>query len=131
MPPEILVVDDDEDICMVVKLILEGEGLRVTEASDGEEALAKLRGGLQPRLILLDMMMPKMDGEAFLRELHRDPQRRHLPVVIMSGNRQSRQRAAELSVQGYLIKPVELDELLRVVRQFAGWGQSGELDAHA
>jgi len=112
----VMVVDDDEDIREIVKLSLEASGYRVTTAVDGLEAWQHLNASAPPSLILLDLMMPRMDGEEFMKTLRSSPQA-NIPVVIMSGHNASIQKAEELKVNGCLTKPVELDELLGTVRR--------------
>jgi len=112
----VMVVDDDEDIREIVKLSLEASGYRVTTAVDGLEAWQHLNDSAPPSLILLDLMMPRMDGEEFMKTLRSSPQA-NIPVVIMSGHNASNQKAEELKVNGCLTKPVELDELLGTVRR--------------
>jgi DNA-binding response OmpR family regulator len=112
----VMVVDDDEDIREIVKLSLEAAGFRVTTAVDGLEAWQHLNANAPPSLILLDLMMPRMDGEEFIKTL-RASRQASIPVVIMSGHGASNQKAQELRANGYLTKPVELDELLGTVRR--------------
>lgn len=113
----IMIVDDDEDIRDITKLLLESAGYAVLTAMDGIDAWRLLNAGARVSLILLDMMMPRMDGEQFLQSLRGSP-RADLPVVIMSGHTAARQKARELGANGCLIKPVDLDELLETVRRF-------------
>jgi chemosensory pili system protein ChpA (sensor histidine kinase/response regulator) len=112
----ILVVEDDDDIREVVEEILSSEGYRVEVAKDGIDALGKLDGDTRPLLILLDMMMPRMDGETFLRALRARPPLADAPVVVISGNAAARERAHALHAAACLVKPFELDELLGLVR---------------
>jgi CheY-like chemotaxis protein len=85
MKVKVLVVDDDQDIRSLVRMILESKGMEVDEAATGEEALHKLRGGDdKPDLILLDVMMPGMNGWEVLRELKRDTELQSIPVVMLS-----------------------------------------------
>jgi CheY-like chemotaxis protein len=114
----VMVVDDDEDIREMAKLLLEGEGHRVAAAADGQDAWQQLEAGESPSLILLDLMMPRMDGEQFLRTL-RASSRGSIPVVIMSGHSAASARARELEANGCLTKPIEIDDLLAAVRRFA------------
>lgn len=116
--PSVLVVDDDDDIRDVLGVLLETEGFHVDTARDGLEALAQLKAGPPPAVVLLDMMMPRMDGESLIREMQRDPAVADVPVVIMSGHSAVREKAAALDAAACLVKPVEVDELLRVVRRF-------------
>jgi chemosensory pili system protein ChpA (sensor histidine kinase/response regulator) len=112
----ILVVEDDDDIREVVEEILSSEGYRVEVAKDGIDALGKLDGDTRPLLILLDMMMPRMDGETFLRALRARPPLADAPVVVISGNAAAREKAHALHAAACLVKPFELDELLGLVR---------------
>ena len=116
----ILVVDDDADIRAILGMVLAAEGHEVETAADGVAALARLRGGPRPSLILLDMMMPLLDGEGFLRELRSDPGTAGVPVVILSGHPAGGRKASELGAAGYLAKPVELVELIGAVERAGG-----------
>jgi CheY-like chemotaxis protein len=113
----ILVVEDDDDIREVVEEVLASEGYRVDVAKDGIDALGKLAGEARPPLILLDMMMPRMDGETFLRALRARPALADAPVVVISGNAAVREKASALHAAACLVKPFELDELLGLVRR--------------
>jgi CheY-like chemotaxis protein len=112
----VMVVDDDEDIREIVKLSLEAAGYQVTTAVDGIEAWQRLTASALPSLILVDLMMPRMDGEEFIKALRASPQA-SIPVIIMSGYTAATQKAEELRANGYLTKPVELDELVGIVRR--------------
>ena len=112
-----MVVDDDEDIREMAKLLLESEGHRVTTAADGLDAWRQLEAGESPSLILLDLMMPRMDGEQFLHTL-RASARASIPVVIMSGHSAASAVARELEANACLTKPIELEDLLEMVRRF-------------
>jgi CheY-like chemotaxis protein len=114
----ILIVDDDEDICEVLKFFLEAEGYCVSVACDGLDAWEQIQTRDLPKLILLDWMMPRMDGEQFLAKLRAD-RLPEIAVVILSGNDAARRKAQELEAVGCLTKPVEFDELLKVVRRYA------------
>jgi CheY-like chemotaxis protein len=113
----VLVVDDDADIRDLMKIILESEGYRVDVASDGIDALEQLQAGTRPALILLDLMMPRMDGEQFLKEM-RSTRFSRTPVVIMSGHAAAQRKADELHAADCLMKPVESSELLKTVKRF-------------
>ena len=117
----VMVVDDDEDIREIVRLSLEAGGYRVTTAVDGLEAWQHLSASTLPSLILLDLMMPRMDGEEFMKTLRASPQA-SIPVVIMSGHSAANEKAEELRANGYLIKPVDLAELLGTVRRTLSQG---------
>ncbi|HEY3356918.1 MAG TPA: response regulator [Polyangia bacterium] len=115
----VLVIDDDFDIRLMIANILELEGFRVQSAANGLEAIRQLQSGLRPTLILLDLMMPVMNGWQFMDEQARDPALRGIPVVLVSGDERLADRAATAGVAGYLRKPVDLDDLLRTVEQYA------------
>ncbi|HEX7942996.1 MAG TPA: response regulator [Gemmatimonadaceae bacterium] len=110
----ILIVDDDPDLLDVTSFVIENEGMAVETASNGEEALALLRAGRIPGLVLLDLMMPVMNGWEFLEEVAKDPSLKAVPVVVLT--------AAECGqVPGameVLNKPMDLMALLRVVARY-------------
>lgn len=114
----VLIVDDDIDIRELMKMLLEAEGYSVDVAADGLEALRRLQTGQRPGLILLDLMMPRMDGEQFVKEMH-SKGCDDVPVVLVSGHVGAQKKAVELDAAGCLMKPVECDELLNIVRQVA------------
>jgi len=114
----VLIVDDDADIREVIKIFLEADGYRVSIAADGLDALEQLRAGLRPGLILLDLMMPRLDGEQFLIQF-RAGRFADTAVVIMSGHSAAEKKADELKADSCLRKPVEAEELLKTVRRFA------------
>ena len=113
----ILVVEDDEDIREVMQEVLTAEGFHVDVATDGIDALGKLEVGASPPLILLDMMMPRMDGETFLRALRGNPALADALVVVISGNAAAREKASDFQAVACLVKPFELDEMLGLVRR--------------
>jgi DNA-binding response OmpR family regulator len=123
MASKILVVDDDPDILEAVTLILESQGYEVVTARDGVEGLANLKAE-QPDLMILDLMMPKMDGFAVCKELQ-DPRwskYRDIPILILTSVREeaSRRRyeletGLELDVADYVEKPMSPDVLLKRV----------------
>ena len=110
-PKYILVVDDDDGIRKLVGEILRLEGHRVEMAGDGLQALT-LMAVTRPDLILLDLIMPVMDGWTFLQHCRTDPQFAHVPVLVMSTTSKLQETANTLGVQGVLCKPFELEELL-------------------
>lgn len=112
----VLVVEDDLDIREVMRMVLEASGYEVLEAGDGAEALVVARAH-RPRLILLDLMMPGMDGFQFRESQLRDPAIAAIPVVIVSGGGAVPEKAAELGAAGYLVKPTDLQRLLAVMRE--------------
>jgi CheY-like chemotaxis protein len=118
-PSYVLVVDDDAAIREALEAVLEDEGYVVRGAANGREALALLRTGVRPpAVILLDLMMPVMSGWDFRAEQQGDPALASIPVVVLSADRDVATKAAALQVPGYLAKPVNLDVLLDVVREY-------------
>ena len=105
----VLVVDDDPDIREIIATLLQHDGYRVEIASNGAEALDKADEH-QPRAVILDAMMPVMDGWDFLARWHTRPAEQRAPVLVVSCLRDWR-RAFDLGAKGYLSKPFELDTL--------------------
>jgi phosphoserine phosphatase RsbU/P len=113
----ILVVDDNRVNRHLLMAVLQRGGFpNVGTAEDGVDALAKIEESA-PDLILLDLMMPRMDGEQFLQTL-RASARASIPVVIVSGHTAATAKARELRADGCLAKPLELDDLLATVERF-------------
>ena len=110
----VLIVDDDPDLLEVTTFVIEGEGLAVETAKHGEEALAVMRAGRLPMLVLLDLMMPVMNGWEFLDEVSKDPTLRAIPVVVLTAGDHTHVPGA----MAILIKPMDLGELIRVVDRY-------------
>ena len=119
----VLIVDDDPDLLDVTSFVIEDEGMAVETARNGEEALALLRTGRLPALVLLDLMMPVMNGWEFLAAVAKDPLLRPLPIVVLTAAEHA-EVAGALEV---LSKPMDLKELLRVVERYV----RGDRDAGA
>ncbi len=116
--PGVLVVEDDLDIGEIVRLILEAEGYPVAVVRNGREAIAYLQAAGPPCLILLDLMMPVMDGWQFRAEQRRDPAWAAVPVVVISADARVPQKASALGATGYLAKPIDFDALLATVKRY-------------
>jgi CheY-like chemotaxis protein len=114
----IVVVDDDQDIREIMKLVLEAEGYSVETAADGASAWKQITGSRRPSLILLDLIMPGMDGKSFVHMLRSGPFA-SVPIVIVSGKKMDHDEVAATEADEVLIKPVEFDQLLQVVRRLA------------
>jgi two-component system chemotaxis response regulator CheY len=114
---DILIVDDDPDIREALSQALEVEGYRVSTALNGRDAWEKLHSGPAPSLILLDLMMPIMNGAEFLVALRADAAFRDLPVVLVSAFDSVAAAHAHQS-QCHLAKPVDLDTLIETVARF-------------
>jgi CheY-like chemotaxis protein len=112
----ILIVEDDLDTREMLGRFLELEGYAVETASNGRQALDRLEEGARACVILLDLMMPVMDGWQFRREQVRNEALASIPVIVVSAA--GRERLQQVRADGYLAKPVDLDELLHQIRQF-------------
>lgn len=117
----VLVVEDDPECSAVLRQIVTLRGHRAIEASDGAVAAALIEAGLQPRLILLDYVMPRMDGRAFMEWLRQDPGRHAIPVVLMTGQQVTMAEAQALGCQERLTKPIDLRVLLTTLSR---WGSA-------
>jgi CheY-like chemotaxis protein/predicted transcriptional regulator len=118
-PPNlVMVVDDDATTREELAEILREEGYEVVTAANGKDALRALRAGQRPGLILLDLAMPVMDGDAFASELRRDPGLVELPVVLLSGQSAAREIATRVEARACLVKPVTYPALLDTVERF-------------
>jgi CheY-like chemotaxis protein len=115
--PPILIVDDDTDLREVLGELLAEEGYPTRLCANGRAALDALREGARPRLILLDLMMPEMNGWQFRQEQLRDDALREIPVVVMTANRVIDDSA--LGGAEVLEKPVGLAEILGAVERHA------------
>jgi CheY-like chemotaxis protein len=117
MPTSILVVDDDADIRMAIAQLLEDAGYHTLMASDGLEALEILRREprLRPSLVLLDVMMPNMDGRQFREQQRLDAELQKIPVIVFSAHDEIASIARTLEADDYLAKPFDASELVDVV----------------
>lgn len=111
----VLIVDDEPDIADTLSMVLRMSGHETSTAHDGAVALERLRGGFPASVILLDLMMPVMDGQAFLAEQHRDPDLRDIPVVVFSGDHARLASTHGPSVVARMRKPIELPHLLETI----------------
>ena len=120
----ILVVDDDQDDLKMISMILEPEGYEVVMAENGIQALEKVESD-DPDLILLDVMMPELDGFAACNKLKSSPESRGIPIVLLTGVAKQITKTKypidgvlRAEAEEYLEKPVDPEELLRVVAGF-------------
>src|SRR4249920_2897921 len=114
--PRVLVVDDEPQVVWVLRFGLESEGYDVATARNGVEALEQVAAH-HPELMVLDVMMPKMDGWAVLRELAKLPAEDRPRVVMVTAlaSVDDRTRAVELGADAYVPKPFDVEELLQVL----------------
>jgi len=116
--PKVLVVDDDRVIQQLLEVNLELEGYDVQIAGNGDEALKTLKS-FQPDVVLLDVMMPKLDGREVCRRIKGDPATAHIPVVFLSARAQDMDvnSGLELGASAYVTKPFDPVDLLDTVQK--------------
>ncbi|MFN2471347.1 MAG: PleD family two-component system response regulator [Gaiellaceae bacterium] len=127
----VLVIDDEAAIRLLCRVNLEAEGIRVLEASDGNDGLAQARGE-RPDVILLDVMMPGLDGWEVAEELVTDERTRDIPIVFLTARADFRDRERGLEAGGiaYLTKPfnpLELAPLIEDLLARLGRGERAEM----
>lgn len=120
----VLVVEDDTDLRAALGDALEGEGIEVALARDGHDALERLRSGLRPAVILLDVLMPGVDGIEFRRRQIGEGFA-EIPVVGMTGDSRQMSVLAALDLAAIISKPLGVAELVRVLREVGTPGESG------
>jgi len=117
----VMLVEDDDGIRTTLARALQDEGYAVTTAANGAEALRALEvANILPGLILLDLMMPVMDGRAFRRQQLQMPRLAGIPVVVLTANSPAVQQVAELKVAQCLVKPMPLQLVLDAVARYCG-----------
>jgi two-component system, chemotaxis family, chemotaxis protein CheY len=119
-PKQVLVVDDEEGLRDLVAMALSARGYEVVSVGNGAAALERLATS-QPDVILLDMLMPMMDGWAFAQAYEHLPEP-HAPVIIMTAAHDAATRAAEIKAAAYLAKPFHLADLYACVERWANQG---------
>lgn len=124
MPETILVIDDDPTLLELLRRQLEVKQLEVLVAGDGEEGLKKVRES-RPDLIILDVLMPKMDGYTFVRTLRREENGRDVPVIVLTAKKHLEELFREEGVKAYFTKPYDSKELLGAVLDVLGRTASG------
>ena len=117
MRKPVLIVEDDESAREALAAFLEAEGYPVREAANGQEALDRLQQE-NVGLILLDLMMPVMDGWEFRAVQMRDPTLAGIPVMVITADASARSRANSLGVEGYMTKPIQFPQLLAFVDRY-------------
>jgi len=126
MKKKILLVDDDPGVLEMIGDFLEGEGYEVLRSPSGEDALARLRAGAQPALVILDMMMPGIGGMGVLERLARPDGSFRYPLLVLTAKSSMAEYFADKKVDGFLAKPCEPEDLAaevsRIVFQSAGGG---------
>ncbi len=115
---QILVVEDDKAIREVITDLLEMSGYSVETANNGKDALNQLASvKILPELILLDLMMPVMDGFEFRKQQTKDHRISEIPVLVMSADGHVTDKQERISAQGYLRKPLDVDHFLETIER--------------
>jgi len=112
----ILVIDDDAEICELLRVALSADGYAVVGAPNGREALHYLRSHADTCVVILDLMLPVMDGVAFRTAQLRDRSLAWIPIVVMSAAVDADARAREIGARRLVRKPLDLDEVRHVLR---------------
>jgi CheY-like chemotaxis protein len=120
----LLLVEDDDDLRLTVAEVLRDHGVEVVEASNGVEALAWMHEHEKPAAIVLDLMMPKMDGMQFRAAQLADPELRDIPVVFMTASTVVQSVLDEAGAAAVLRKPVTIEELCAVLGRFVEVGHA-------
>ena len=121
MERTVLIIEDEKLIIVSTQMVLEAASFRVESATNGEEGISKARE-LRPDLILLDIMMPGIDGWETLTRLKRDPETSDIPVIIFTAREHARghQKSTEMGAADYFRKRFEPDELIELVEKHIG-----------
>ena len=121
MEHTVLIIEDEKLIIVSTQMVLEASGFQVQSAMNGEEGISKARQ-LKPDLILLDIMMPGIDGWETLTRLKRAEETSTIPVIIFTAREHARghQKSAEMGAADYFRKPFEPDELIELVEKHVG-----------
>jgi len=117
MSKTILIVDDSATMIMSLKVALEMHGFKVETASNGKEALDKIKSGLKPALIITDLNMPVMDGMEFIKNVR--PILKFIPILILTTESEvkKREEAKKLGATGWLVKPISGTDLINVIKK--------------
>lgn len=115
----IFIVDDSNTMLLSVKSTLSMNGFNVETASDGVQALAKLKNGIKPDLIITDINMPNMGGLELIKNLRNLPSSRFTPILTLTTESQAsvRDEGKKLGATGWLVKPVSGPDLVKVIKQ--------------
>jgi len=119
---QVLLVEDDDSLALLAQRTLEREKFSVQRAVDGPQALELLAQDPLPRLVLLDVMLPKLDGFEVLRRIRADARTRDLPVIMVTSfsRDEDAARARALGANGYIVKPLMETDFLKRVRAAIG-----------
>lgn len=122
-PKKILIVDDEPDLVETVRFSLEMEGYQVLVSHNGEEGLSQAKKE-SPDLILLDLMLPKLDGYKICRLLKFDERYKHIPILMLTAKTQEKDKllGMETGADEYMTKPFDMDQLMEKVKFYLSRG---------
>ncbi|HEX9122515.1 MAG TPA: response regulator transcription factor [Actinomycetota bacterium] len=120
-----IIVEDDPDVLLFLRLNLESAGYETSLAADGSTAMRRIDNE-KPDLVVLDLMLPLMDGWAILAELHRRPDAPRVIVCSARGSSIEQERAREMGVVDYIVKPFSIEELLASVQRAFALGAGAD-----
>lgn len=118
MAKQILVADDDKGLVKMMEVFLGSKGYTVIPAYDGEEALRKVKS-LKPDLVILDVTMPKVDGDVVYMEMRAEPTTKSIPILFLTGLRTEKEIAEE-NEENTFAKPLQFEPFLAKVRELLG-----------
>ena len=121
MKKKILIVDDDPRNIFALKLTLKARGFRMETCAMAQEAIHILKNDPQIGLVLMDMMMPEMDGYEAVKIIRETPSISHVPVIAVTAQamEEDRQKCIDAGAQEYVKKPIDVEELLTAIEKFA------------
>jgi CheY-like chemotaxis protein len=116
---QIVIIDDDEFLLMLTRTVLEGAGYKVHTLSDSTVAKRYILSGVKPAMIIVDVLMPDLNGDEVARLLKEDAETKSIPILFMSGMsaKELGERVQSTGVNGYLTKPFSFDQLVESVRR--------------
>ena len=117
MSKKILIVDDDNSTLNLLRSFFAGKGFDVQTAVDGVEGLEKVRQW-GPDIVLLDVMMPRMDGYGFVREMKKDAKLRGVPIIVLTAREMMRDVFVQEGIKDYVVKPYDPEELFKILLKY-------------
>jgi len=116
---QIVIIDDDEFFLMLARTVLEGVGYKVHTVSDSTVAKQYILSGVKPAMIIVDVLMPELNGDEVARLLKEDTETKSIPILFLSGMsaEELHERVQKAGVNGYLTKPFSFDQLVESVRK--------------
>lgn len=123
MAVRILIAEDERHIVETLTFVLEREGFGVSAAFDGDDAIRRMRSD-PPDVLVLDVMLPKVNGFEVLKQVKADPALKHVPVIVLTakGQAQDRRMAEEIGVEAFMTKPFSNLDIVAAIRRITAGG---------